>query len=457
MGVVSKNRIDVFREAAQGPISQRHSMLYGRDPERVAQEGSGPLRGYESHLQNFQDILRTGHVRENTVNDRGVSEGWENMRMDLNADDSFARSVRQARDNVRERMSNDPDMQRLMQQENWGRAERVQYERRLSQLTEEETSRIPGLSNYRSSIPLSGNDRLAGTPARSAQSTPNLNDLRHDIDCNSGQIRWDCSRQSAVQGAIMQMVENDIMPETATPGNMRVRSDYHRAVGVVEFAPGMSPQGGRSAGSLHAWIVSSATGNVIESTSTPDSSYHESLDPNYSFERAVRGDAFVGRDGQYYAHEGTRRGIDRARENETQAAENRRFDEFYARIPTQVAPREEWRRPLTPEAEALIELKGLAEGADALHRQGRGGRRDGLNSDDPARIRDSARQQMKDMLGGMTPDERRFTENDIFIENQRNDSQQQNQRRRNGRDLQDALDQQSYTPSGQTATIRPAF
>jgi hypothetical protein len=310
-------------------------------------------------LQNFQHVLRTGTIIENSFGSQAqhaVPYNFQNMRMDLNSNDSFARSVQQTRDAVLDRVENDPEMQRLMQQRHWGRTERVQYEMQLSRFVEEEMSRIPGLRDYRSSVDISINDPYSGRPQRTARSSTNLNDLSFDIDNNTMSIRWDCSRQSAVQGAIMQMVENTILPTTASPDNMHVRSNYFRAVGLFEFHEGMPVQPGMNAGSMHAWVVSSATGNVIEATADPSdakTSYQESADPNFSFYRFARGDALVTANGAIYTASANRQELADIRSNEFR----RRFDfeRFFESIPDSLSGRTAADPSrLSPEAQALI-------------------------------------------------------------------------------------------------------
>lgn len=335
--------------------------------------------GTEPRLQNFQHILRTGIVQENSVNDEGLPSDWANMRIDLNADDSFARSIRQVTGDVQRRMMEDERVQSLMRQPHWDRAERVQYERRLAEFTEEEMSRIPSLGLYRMHTAHTENDPLAQLLGRMVTSTPNLNDLSRDIDNNSARFRWDCSRQSAVQGMIMQMVENDLLPQAAEPGNLHVRSNYFRAIGVFEAFEGQSPRDGMPPNDgSHAWILSSATGNIIEATAeNPRSAYMEHIDPSFSFERFALGQPFISRTGEVYKNFALPGSFSFVRD-EHNFQINFNLRDFYDAIPNRVSLETTTNKTifgglipgLSPEAEALIENKRVVEHAGRLIQAG---------------------------------------------------------------------------------------
>ncbi|MFP4097616.1 MAG: hypothetical protein ACLFP8_05885 [Alphaproteobacteria bacterium] len=181
----------------------------------------------------------------------------------LEEDDTLNRTIEILKDVVEKRINNSPDFQALLSKNSWSFEDREQWERSLSQLVSDEMDKIPGLDNYRDIGSVHGTY---------------INELSDDIEKG---LRGDrsytkpfvCHQMTLIEAEIIQGVEDNILPQ----GNgYKSATSYHTAVGNVILT-------GQAA--LHAWVMSEATGNIIEATTRNGRNpYTRSADPNYSLD-----------------------------------------------------------------------------------------------------------------------------------------------------------------------------
>lgn len=313
--------------------------LEERDILRVASrgfwQGADGLPGkYDSRAVNFQTLLDTGHMPY-------VKElDWNDQYIDWSSDDAYTRAITEVRENTMERIKQDPDLQNLLAKDSWSRDDRVTWERSVSTIVNEEHLKIPGLSEYR-------NDIQQEYPTVERRAT-RLNDLSLDIENNTKTIEHDCESMSIFEGVILQQIDNEMLPNSSPDGDLKESANYFYVIGRSNFSVGLS---GRDYG--HAWIVSSATTNVIDGAATA-ASYLENTNPEATFEDFVRGDTFYGEDGSIYA----------AYENQFDDITRMRIEsgdidyaKIYEAIPLRSEITQKTFDDAPPEAQSLIELK----------------------------------------------------------------------------------------------------
>ncbi|MGB0719821.1 MAG: hypothetical protein ACPGRX_05075, partial [Bdellovibrionales bacterium] len=175
-------------------------------------------------------------------------------------------------------------LQDLLVKTSWSRLDRVTWEQEVSTIVSEEMARIQGLSEYRlADYP----DKYPETQRRATR----LNDLAYDIEHGTKTIEHDCETMSAIEGIVLQQVENHFLPEAAVDGDYKVRSNYFYVGGRISQNKALRG---------HAYIISSATANIIEGTALLASPYYENIDPDYSFENFVAGKPAIMNDGSIY-------------------------------------------------------------------------------------------------------------------------------------------------------------
>lgn len=250
-----------------------------------------------------------------------------------------------------------------MERSTWDRESRIVWERKLADTVGEETAKISGLEQYRT-VPVSEGplkDRFVVQGMNmGVRPAPHLNDLSSDIENGARAIRYDCSVQSAVKGAIMQRVENAMLPQHAGAGaGLKERANYFWFSGSVRFAEDDKAPNAYQAGNNHAFLASGATGNIIEATRNPtaeNSSYIAATNPNHSFERLVSGKPFTSSGPGIYGGRFT--------EQEAQMAKVENFDtrpvyNQLGRLPAGVADEAN----VPPNVAALIERRDITEDA----------------------------------------------------------------------------------------------
>lgn len=256
---------------------------------------------FDPRVINFQHILATGAIPIRSPDDLGNpyalgpdqkndSPGMANQHIDWESEDAFTRALDQVKQATFDRIAQDPQLQELLQKPEWGREDRVEWEREVSAIVSQEMHKIPGLDKYR----LAGESE--GDLTADYRAT-RLNDLATDIENGTATIEHDCETMSIFEGIILQQADNHLLPETAPEDDYKVGSNYFYTSGYIKWNVEDGIGG-------HAFIVSSATGNMIEGTDRPPSSnssqYQENVDPDYSFEDFVRNGIAFNKDETIY-------------------------------------------------------------------------------------------------------------------------------------------------------------
>jgi hypothetical protein len=252
-----------------------------------------------SFALDFNEIIESGQA--------GFGQSFlEPITFDLEADDSFARAMKEIKQNTFERIENSPELQALLEKKEWTREDRMNWEEGVSEIVSEEVDKIPGLGDYRTP----GADNIAIKP------TTHLNRLSEDID-NAGsgaptplKNEFDCDIIALVEGITLQQAENKFLPKEGA-GDYKQATSYKWSIGDVDYggtvvdATQCMPNGGR-----HGFIISPATAAIIEATSDPSEGYRAYQRPQegYSYADFVEGKPFASADGKVYA--GSLGGVD---------------------------------------------------------------------------------------------------------------------------------------------------
>ena len=265
--------------------------------EPLSDLGASFPEAYDNRMINFSLINETGNIPsvmkwEGTSGifyQTDPSSGyWGSQRVDWDADDAFSSEYDGILERSIARIEENPELYDLRVMGSWGHAERVQWERGISEIVSEEMAQVPGLDSYRSTA-------IPGYPETSLRAQF-INAVSGDIENGTRSVEFDCEAMSVVEGSILQRLDQHFLPrrtiEAMQEGDLKMQHNYFYATGQVSFNPNDDTAGG------HAFIVSSATGNVIEATNEPNvhffSPYIESADPEWNFDRFVRGEVFEG-------------------------------------------------------------------------------------------------------------------------------------------------------------------
>lgn len=238
--------------------------------------------------------LGTGYVDRCPTTEQRVK--YEpNQRIDVNADDALGVFWQTTRAQIVDDLKNNPEFQTLMKINVWGDYGRELYERILAEAVSERVDAIPGLGDYRITREISEDFSVAKRRAT------NLNDLSTDIENNTTDIEYDCEAMSVFEGTLMQAVENEIL-EGGT-GLKSPHNYYYTPSNLEFFATDKIARGEEIDLGGHAYITSSATGNIIESTYDPSlHTYcpYSKTQGNYTFADAVAGSPAVTGHGNVY-------------------------------------------------------------------------------------------------------------------------------------------------------------
>lgn len=249
---------------------------------------------------NFRYILETGHIPgiRSDYADLGEQETY----VDWDADDAYTRAVDQAHQAAVARIQEDPNLQRLLELESWDREDRIEWERGVSEIVSEEVDKIPGLDRYRT-------PNYDEDPAQDDPSAPSptpvfrINDLSSDILAGTSEIEYDCDIMAVTEGAIIQQIEDTHLPDQSTiDGSLKQASAYYMGSGQLIV---INPDAMETEPGYHAYIVSSATGAIIETTADPSEMQVSYLAPlaGYDFNDFVEGDTFFSPGNAMYIHD----------------------------------------------------------------------------------------------------------------------------------------------------------
>ncbi len=115
------------------------------------------MPNYNSSALSFRHILKTGDV---TTYPKEMDE--ENQTVDWKKDDEFNRTMTKLKDNVTEAVVNDPEMQKLLEKDQWTQEDRVSWEEKLGEKVSQEVDKIPALDTYRLTLDEGIETRLDG-------------------------------------------------------------------------------------------------------------------------------------------------------------------------------------------------------------------------------------------------------------------------------------------------------
>ncbi len=209
--------------------------------------------------------------------------------IDWNSDDKFTQTMSHIeQDTIRQIFESD-ELSQLIEKDEWTRQDRASWESGVSQIISNKLDIIPGFNKYR--IDYYENSGI--------KETTHFNDLSKDLTYKMSTMEFDCDVMSVVEGAIIQRVENSLLPEKSDvlqEQNYKYASNYFITPGNSWAGETVVP---------HTIITSSATGNIIEATFSNRyrsarnelSSYVESSDPENGFEDTIEGKPFIYRNG----------------------------------------------------------------------------------------------------------------------------------------------------------------
>jgi len=215
--------------------------------------------------------------------------GFKNdQHVDLKSDDTYTRALETIKSESLRRIEESPDLQALKAKDSWTYEDRMAWEKGVSKIVSEEMDKIPGLDKYRTAS--SGDaERI---PKR-------INDVSEDMENGTTNVQFACREMTITEGIVLQQVDNELLPKESQEGDYKARSNYFFVGGKHANSVFSSETGG------HAFIMSSATGNIIEAIRNPSDPddrlpYTESrrgeYGYKYKFEDFVKGIPFVDRD-----------------------------------------------------------------------------------------------------------------------------------------------------------------
>lgn len=258
LGSVLANLYNRVTDPDYVPLDERPILEANPEPWDLT-----PYAGEENEFQfvNFSHILKTGEIPSFAVN----GPYTQNQHIDWKSDDSFTRTMAQLKQTVIDRVEKE-NLATLPGREEW--------EAKVSAIVSEEVQKTPAFDTY----------RTKDQTAPNIKDLTRLNDLSEDIDNGTHTIGFDCKEMSIVEGALLQQTESHF--------NRIDKKDYYYAGGRMSTDSSDPARG-------HAFIISAATGNIIESTISID---HKTayIETPYRFEEFVNGATGVGSDDSVY-------------------------------------------------------------------------------------------------------------------------------------------------------------
>lgn len=125
-------------------------------------------------------------------------------------------------------------------------------------------------------------DAVERSPNFVSQSTASLNDLSIDIAMGTVTFEFDCEQMSLVEGSVLQYIEGRFLPGQSPDGDYKEQANYFYVTGHVKEDLSSDEE------FPHAYLVSAATGNVIEGT-LDKNVYMRAKDVDYDFSAFVSG------------------------------------------------------------------------------------------------------------------------------------------------------------------------
>lgn len=186
--------------------------------------------------------------------------------IDLDHTDAFTEHYHAMRQRVETQLATHP----LLAQPHWSRDERAYWEATLAGAILDEMTQVPLLGVYRTNRQLSP---ITGEPVLPTSS----------INALTANHEFDCDKQTTVLALMMQQIENQLLPAEAADATSYHRQGQYFMGGGIIAAEGIE---GYTA--PHAWLTSSATGNIVDVT-RPTTPYQEVATASHDFNRVLAG------------------------------------------------------------------------------------------------------------------------------------------------------------------------
>ena len=307
-----------------------------------------PVR-HESSATNMNTYLDDGRL------ERGVLFYGNDQYIDWNSDDTFTRAMTTIRQNTYARIEASDVLQGLLNKESWSREDRVIWEREVAEIVNDEHKAIPGLRAYRNT---SDRELYPETQERVVR----LNDLSADMENGTRRLEHDCETHAKLEGIILQQVDNHFLPDMAPDEDYKQRSGYFYVVGRVNFSPTQTGSGS------HAYLVSSATTNVLEGTNTlAGYTYKENTNPNMSFKDFIDGGIIINTDGTMYTgYHYSREDLLQVRLEDVDLS----YDTMFAQTPSISDLSAQRYEDAPPSAQALMDIKQHVEKLEETRNDG---------------------------------------------------------------------------------------
>jgi hypothetical protein len=243
--------------------------------------------------QPVQDMVDSGIVSIYSLDPRDLNRDPDET-IDLSAKDEFVSSLVKITDASSRRVARSPKLQNLLAKTTWSMRDRVTWEREITQIVSEERHGIPGLKLYRSTF---DSDHPARIRAKS------LNELASDISRNTADIQFDCEQMSAVDGIVLQRIENAAL---AGGRGLKAPASYLRVTGFLFTEWDQWKFEDPFVAGNHVYLMSPTTGNIIEATADPtenETVYREPAKGTWSVQDYLSGrDLIVHSDNKYVVY-----------------------------------------------------------------------------------------------------------------------------------------------------------
>lgn len=190
------------------------------------------------NMVNIREALKDGQFV--------VNRNFMDQHLRVGVDDPLNNTLDQLTDRIQARIEADPEMRALLEKSEWSMADRVAWEKGLTEITSEEFEKIPAFSEYRTN------------GVRGEYLNDSLND---DLRNGTSNAELDCEQMSQLEGILIQRVEDRMLPANAEPDNLKFAGSYFYGGGSVFYGTN---------GGYHGFSVSSVTGHIIEGTADPD-------------------------------------------------------------------------------------------------------------------------------------------------------------------------------------------
>lgn len=209
-------------------------------------------------VQSIADMMKTGVVAQYSSDPDEIRRDPPQS-LDLNAGDDLTKAMADIQKRVEARLAKSPSVKALFVKSEWDMKDRIAWEKEFALTLAEERHHTPGLDAYRST-----GDSKFHARVRSAK----INDLSKDIHDNTAFFEFDCEQMTAVDGIIMQKIEDGVLP--AQSPSLKKAAPYIRATGLIYMElDTFLGQGDPMVVGNHVFLISSLTGNIIESTANP--------------------------------------------------------------------------------------------------------------------------------------------------------------------------------------------